>query len=1019
MLKKRWLSGLACILSIVVLISTTPMAQVAASSTNTTSTVVVDDFSTYTDTAALASAYVPNANGDPNSVELVASPFETGGNAMKFTYNLGTGYYTGTIHQLSSVQDWTGAQTLNLWFKGDGKNQTYSLQIADGDLFANANHTFECKLNDLSSFDPTSTDPQYLQIPISSFIPKVSGSTLNLANITAINFYVGENGSVSSSSLIIGDINVTTAPTTNTVNVDDFTAYADTTALASAYTANANGDPNSVELVASPFETGGNAMKFTYSLGSQWYTGIIHQFTSAQDWTGAQTLNLWFKGDGKSQTYSIQIADGDLYANANHTFECKLNDLTSFDATSTEPQYLQIPISNFIPKVSGSTLNLTNMTAITFYVGENGSAAPTSSLMIGDINVTTSTSSTAPTDPTNPTEPTAPTVTVTSNNMEANGVGNMLQVLKNNCSISENGRISSFSYTSHNTDILSNASGFSPKGILLKNGTANITIQQVQVFANNKIYTLDVNKDIQVTVSNLPAATTVLNYLNSIKGKQTLTDMHNREPNANPAQATDAVYAKTGVTPAIWSGDFLFKKEDVAARQTMINEAIKQWNNGALVQLMMHVAPPTMTPDQELNGCGWNGDNGSQTSVQCTLTDAQWTDLIANGGTLNTNWKKRLDVYASYLQQLKDAGVTVIFRPFHEMNQYVFWWAGRPGTNGSAALYRLTHDYLVDVKGLNNIIWEWDMQDLGSNYATSKGYDATDWSLFNPGDSYWDIFAFDVYENGYSNPAFYNEAKTIAGNKPMTIGECYTMPSQSVLKSEPNWIYAMPWAEDSFGYNSDDAIRTFYQSNLSIADTPRFVNLTSSDNNNNGNNGENNTGGSTGSSTSSNTGSSTSSSNNQQTDTVTFTGRLIDANGNPIANQMVVLHSSPMVTTTDSKGYFTFSNVPVGEHVLYVEDKAGNILAQTTLTLQTGGTVSVNGTTITATGAGNNQCIVFEMKGSAITPKSIVVNPNTGNDTQNSSAIDYMLSALILLALLISRIIGYRIKKSNVLHSLS
>ena len=48
-----------------------------------------------------------------------------------------------------------------------------------------------------------------------------------------------------------------------------------------------------------------------------------------------------------------------------------------------------------------------------------------------------------------------------------------------------------------------------------------------------------------------------------------------------------------------------------------------------------------------------------------------------------------------YLQQLKDAGVPVLFRPLHEMNEGWAWWGGRPGADGSAKLYQITHDYLV------------------------------------------------------------------------------------------------------------------------------------------------------------------------------------------------------------------------------------------------------------------------------------------------------------------------------------
>ncbi|MCD1259664.1 glycoside hydrolase [Paenibacillus athensensis] len=292
----------------------------------------------------------------------------------------------------------------------------------------------------------------------------------------------------------------------------------------------------------------------------------------------------------------------------------------------------------------------------------------------------------------------------------------------------------------------------------------------------------------------------VLDYLKGTGRSGTVIGEHNREPNSDPAKYTNTIIGITGKTPALWSGDFLFSASDVSNRQTMINEAKKQWANGAIVQLMMHVTPPTQSEPGN-----WDG------GVVSKLSDSQWTSLITNGGTLNVAWKKRLDTYASYIQQLKDSNVTVLFRPFHEMNQGVFWWAGRPGTNGTAALYRLTRDYMVNTKGLTNIVWVWDMQDLESanNFVSS-------WSSYNPGNAYWDIFALDIYNGDYFTTAKYNAALTVAGGKPIAIGECAKLPSPSVLAAQPKWAFAMGWAEWVFDpingveYNTDNEIRAVY-----------------------------------------------------------------------------------------------------------------------------------------------------------------------------------------------------------------
>ncbi len=280
----------------------------------------------------------------------------------------------------------------------------------------------------------------------------------------------------------------------------------------------------------------------------------------------------------------------------------------------------------------------------------------------------------------------------------------------------------------------------------------------------------------------------VLDYFYDIKGSQTVVGIHNREPNSEPSKQTNEVHAITGQYPALWSGDFLFSSDDVANRWKMIYECEKQWNNGSIVQLMLHVNTPLQSETGQ-----WDG------GVCSELTDSQWNSLITDGGELNKVWKSRLDGYATYIQYLEDKGVPILFRPFHEMNQSMFWWAGRTGTNGTGALYRLTRDYLENEKGLDNIIWVWDMQDL-----------SYDWSEYNPGNDYWDIFAVDIYNADYFTDYKYNLASSIAGDKLMAIGECDKLPTANQLKSQNRWCFVMSWSELTFSHNSNTEIQNMY-----------------------------------------------------------------------------------------------------------------------------------------------------------------------------------------------------------------
>ncbi|MCL2409933.1 MAG: glycoside hydrolase family 26 protein [Oscillospiraceae bacterium] len=404
---------------------------------------------------------------------------------------------------------------------------------------------------------------------------------------------------------------------------------------------------------------------------------------------------------------------------------------------------------------------------------------------------------------------------------------------------SASAKISKVRFISKDESILPNIypGEFAPKASFVREGTVEVEIQQVQIFDEGNIYVCDVNQTVFITVKDLHSPISVLDYFYLISDKATLTAMHNNDhDNLSPSGSTERIYNDTGVVPAIWSNDFLYNAAyaNERQRQAMIDEMIKQWNNGAIVQLLLHVAPPTVTPEDEIKGVPWSRRGGSANAVQSDLTDEQWVDLLTEGGVINANWKRRLDVYAKYMHQLKESGVVFLFRPFHEMNQHVFWWGGRPKTtlagndlrNTTADLYCMTRDYLEKEKGLDNIIWVWDMQDLGASYGNSyqTPYDSTDWQQFNPGNDYWDIFALDIYDNanGTYTAEKYSQAKKTAKGKPFAIGECYVLPNKTEQPEQSEWVFFMPWGKDTWEHNAQQKIREAYQSNLSIADTPRF-----------------------------------------------------------------------------------------------------------------------------------------------------------------------------------------------------
>ena len=284
----------------------------------------------------------------------------------------------------------------------------------------------------------------------------------------------------------------------------------------------------------------------------------------------------------------------------------------------------------------------------------------------------------------------------------------------------------------------------------------------------------------------------LLGFLQSISGKKTLAGEHDRESSQGDfIQTMDDV---TGHYPALWGGDFLYESDEIQNRPSVISHLSGGWKGGAVVSLMYHACPPTQG-----ESCDWDG------GVLSSLTDAQWSDLVTDGGTLNQVWKSRLDAIAPYFQQLKDAGIAALFRPHHEMNQGVFWWGGRPGNDGTAALYRVTHDYLVHTKGLDNIVWVWSVQDIWDNNANAWNFGA-----YDPGSAYWDVMSLDFYDGKGYTADKYSAVQAAAGNKLIAIGECSVLPTAQELTAQPRWVYFMGWSELVQQNNSNAAITALY-----------------------------------------------------------------------------------------------------------------------------------------------------------------------------------------------------------------
>lgn len=291
-----------------------------------------------------------------------------------------------------------------------------------------------------------------------------------------------------------------------------------------------------------------------------------------------------------------------------------------------------------------------------------------------------------------------------------------------------------------------------------------------------------------------PEARALLNYLYSISGHYILTGQHNY-PNTI-ANWTDRAYDLTGKYPAVFGQDFGFQggedKDSTLARPALVAEAMRQWRNGAIVTFTWHAVRPT--------------DNEPVTfrdSVQGHLSDFEWRELLTAGTDLNQRWCAQVDVIAGYLKQLRDAHVPVLWRPYHEVNGNWFWWGGRKGKDGSAALYRQLFDRLVNHHHLDNLVWVWNANSPGNGNSGPGPY-----ADYFPGPEYADVLSVDVY--GEFKQSYYHDLLALAAGKPVALGEVGGVPSPVVLKEQPKYAWFMTWSEFIEMNNPLDAVRAAY-----------------------------------------------------------------------------------------------------------------------------------------------------------------------------------------------------------------
>lgn len=233
----------------------------------------------------------------------------------------------------------------------------------------------------------------------------------------------------------------------------------------------------------------------------------------------------------------------------------------------------------------------------------------------------------------------------------------------------------------------------------------------------------------------------------------------------SPDYEMEIIEQATGRLPAMRGLDFM--NDDF---EGVVERSIEWHERGGLVTICWHTG---------INGYGYTESLNDEPDFEKLLTPGtdEYNAMIAN-------WDKA----ANALAELRDAGVPVLWRPFHEFDGGWFWW-GKGGGENFIKLWQIMYDRYTNEFNLTNLIWV-----LGYSGEVKDGW--------YPGDEYCDIIGSDTYNNS-TNKLGWIRLESMGTGKPMAFHECGNVPPVEKFESDRDlWSWFMIWHTD-FIVNQD------------------------------------------------------------------------------------------------------------------------------------------------------------------------------------------------------------------------
>jgi len=292
-----------------------------------------------------------------------------------------------------------------------------------------------------------------------------------------------------------------------------------------------------------------------------------------------------------------------------------------------------------------------------------------------------------------------------------------------------------------------------------------------------------------------PESRQLLAFLQSINGHRTLSGQHNYF-SADPL-SSDRVAALAGAAPLVWGCEWGFSdarhpSDDIAYRPRLLAEMRARHEAGHIVVLTWHHASPTVGEP-----CLF------EEGVKMNLSDREWREILTEGTALHRVWCEQVDLLAEGLRTLRDAGVPVIFRPYHEMNGGWFWWGARPGAEDYQRLWSQLQDRFMRHHQLDNLLWAW---------CSDRPWEGVE--AYWPGHDRVDIVGADIYplpdHAVVYRPEWFARMQDLAAGKPLALTENSVLPTAAELRSQP-WTWFMGWVDLLFEANTNERIQACYR----------------------------------------------------------------------------------------------------------------------------------------------------------------------------------------------------------------